>query len=344
MAYSVQKSRLVKVAGVSLVMLLAACSSDSRYKRQVSGDESYLDAAPLAELHAPAGMILPVQNGDYNIPVTNGSGAVGKALDIRPPAQPLALVSGARTQFTGDTATLQVESARNATLWPQVVSVIQSKNYTITQRDDASQTLSTDWIEWSRLDEDQQYRGRYQVSVKPQGYQQAVVVKLLNLEQAGKPVSDAASLQRYSTEMLNTIAAGLDKNATDAANAAQSRNGATFDVQSAADETGLPMLVVRGPFNQVWQRLPATLERVGMKVSDSTRSTGSMTVTYKPLSDSSWEELGARDPGLASGDYKLQVGDLDNRSSLQFIDPKGHTLTQSQNDALVAVFQAAFSK
>ncbi|MCL0274394.1 hypothetical protein M2T36_26190, partial [Escherichia coli] len=25
-------------------------------------------------------------------------------------------------------------------------------------------------------------------------------------------------------------------------------------------------------------------------------------------------------------------------------DPKGHTLTQSQNDALVAVFQAAFNK
>lgn len=47
MAYSVQKSRLAKVAGVSLVLLLAACSSDSRYKRQVSGDEAYLEAAPL---------------------------------------------------------------------------------------------------------------------------------------------------------------------------------------------------------------------------------------------------------------------------------------------------------
>jgi outer membrane protein assembly factor BamC len=44
--------------------------------------------------------------------VTNGSGLVGKALDIRPPAQPLALVSGARTQFTGDTASLMVENAR----------------------------------------------------------------------------------------------------------------------------------------------------------------------------------------------------------------------------------------
>jgi outer membrane protein assembly factor BamC len=47
MAYSVQKSRLAKVAGVSLVLLLAACSSDSRYKRQVSGDEAYLQATPL---------------------------------------------------------------------------------------------------------------------------------------------------------------------------------------------------------------------------------------------------------------------------------------------------------
>ena len=116
MAYSVQKSRLAKVAGVSLVLLLAACSSDSRYKRQVSGDEAYLEAAPLAELHAPAGMILPVTSGDYAIPVTNGSGAVGKALDIRPPAQPLALVSGARTQFTGDTASLLVKNGRRGSL------------------------------------------------------------------------------------------------------------------------------------------------------------------------------------------------------------------------------------
>lgn len=58
-------------------------------------------------------MILPVMCRHYNIPVTNGSGAVGKALDIRPPArQPLALVTGARTQIAGDTSTLLVENGR----------------------------------------------------------------------------------------------------------------------------------------------------------------------------------------------------------------------------------------
>lgn len=344
MAYSIQKSRVAKIAAVSLVMLLAACSSDSFYKRQVSGNEFYLDAAPLAELHAPAGLILPVENGDYNVPVTHGSGLVGKQLDIRPPAQPLALVSGARTQFTGDTATLLLENGRSGSLWPQVVSAVQSQHYPITKRDDAGQTLSTDWVQWNRADEDQQYRGRYQITVQPQDYQQALVVKLVNLEQDGKPVADSASLQRYSAQMLSSIAASLNKTQTARQNAADNRSASQIDVQSAADDSGLPMLVVRAPFNVVWSRLPATLEKMGMKVTDSTRSTGSMAVTYKPLSDSNWQQLGARDPGLRSGDYKLQVGDLDNRSSLQFIDPKEQTLTQSQNDALIAVFQAVFSK
>lgn len=47
MAYSVQKSR-GKGCGCFACFITAACSSDSRYKRQVSGDEAYTEAAPLA--------------------------------------------------------------------------------------------------------------------------------------------------------------------------------------------------------------------------------------------------------------------------------------------------------
>lgn len=65
-----------------------------------------------------------------------------------------------------------------------------------------------------------------------------------------------------------------------------------------------------------------------MKVNDRSRPQGSINVTNKSMSSSGWDALGAKDPELPEGDYKLQVGDLDNRSSLQFIGPKGHTLTQ----------------
>lgn len=343
MAYSVQKSAIAKVVGLSLVMLLAACSSDQRYKRQVSGDESYLKAADISELHAPAGMILPLQNGDFDIPAARSQGAVGKQLDIRPPAQPLALVNGARSQFAGNSGVLLLDNATGA-LWPQVVDVVQARNYPIASRTDGSQTLTTDWVQWNRADEDHQYRGRYQIAVQQQGYQQALSVKLLELQQEGKAVTSPVQLQRYTAQMLNELSAGLDKIETTREDAAAKGSTAQINVQSGADDTGLPNLVVRAPFNVVWERLPAALARVGMSISDRNRPQGSLNVTYKAPSSDTWDQLGAKDPELANGNYKLQVGDLDNRSSLQFLDPKGHALTQSQNDALVAVFQAAFSK
>lgn len=342
MAYSVQKSTVAKVVGLSLVMLLAACSNDQRYKRQVSGDESYLQAADLSDLRAPAGMILPLQNGDFEIPNVSSKGQVGKQLDIRPPAQTLALMNGTRSQFAGNTGTLLVDT-RNA-LWPQVVDVVQAAKFPIADRQDARQSLTTDWVQWNRADEDNQYRGRYQLSVQQQGGQQALTVKLLELQQQDKVVTSPVQIQRYTAQMLNEISTGLDKIETGREDAAASRSPTQIDVQSGADDTGLPNLILRAPFNVVWQRLPATLNRMGMEVTDNNRSQGSLNVTYKAPGSSTFDELGAKDPELKNGDYKLQVGDLDNRSSLQFLDPKGHPLTQSQNDALVAVFQAAFSK
>jgi len=224
------------------------------------------------------------------------------------------------------------------------VSVVQSNNFAIASRNDAGQQLTTDWVQWNRADEDQQYRGRYQISVQSQSYQQQLTVRLLELQQAGKTVTSPVQIQRYTAQMLNEISTGLDKIDTASENAAAGRVSGAIDVQSGADDTGLPMLILRTPYNVAWQRLPEAMKRVGMEVTDTTRSTGSMKVTYKSLSSSDWDSIGAKDPELPDGDYKVQVGDLDNRTSLQFIDPKGHVLTQSQNDALVAVFQAALNK
>ncbi|SFN12876.1 Beta-barrel assembly machine subunit BamC [Candidatus Pantoea varia] len=343
MNYSVKRSTVATVVGLSTLMLLSACSSDQRYKRQVSGDESYLEASQLSELKAPAGMILPVQRGDYDVPRITSQAPTGKQLDIRPPAQPLALMNGTRAQFSNNTGALMIDSNRGS-VWPRVVNVVQSNKFPIASRNDAGQQLTTDWVQWNRADEDQQYRGRYQISVQSQSYQQQLTVRLLELQQDGKTITSPVQIQRYTAQMLNELSTGLDKIDTASENAAAGRVSGAIDVQSGADDTGLPMLILRTPYNVAWQRLPDAMKRVGMEVTDTTRSTGSMKVTYKALSSSDWDSVGAKDPELENGDYKVQVGDLDNRTSLQFIDPKGHVLTQSQNDALVAVFQAALNK
>jgi len=345
MAYLLQKSMVAKVVGASLFMLLAACSSDQRYKRQVNGNDEYLKAPALHALNSPSGMILPVQTGDYEVLAASSKGVVGKGLDVRPPAQPLALLDGSRSQYTGDTAVIQLENNSQAReLWPRIVSVMQSKGYTIASRQDASQTLNTDWVQWSRADEDLQYRGRYQVSLSTKGYQTSLTVKSLGLEQQGQPVAAPALVQRYTVMMLNSVASGLEKLNDEQVNKLASGQTADLSVISGSDDSGLPLLVVRSSYNVVWQHLPAALGKIGMKVKDTSRPLGTISVTYDAPSSGTWEQLGAKDPDLVNGDYKLQVGDLGNRSTLQFTDPKGHTLTQSKNDALVAVFQGAFSQ
>ena len=83
-----------------------------------------------------------------------------------------------------------------------------------------------------------QYQGRYQVSVQPQGYQTAVVVKSLGLKQGDTAITEDSQTQRYAVSVLNDIVSGLDKYQTDQANARANRQVGDIDVQSGADDTG----------------------------------------------------------------------------------------------------------
>ncbi|MDX7987630.1 outer membrane protein assembly factor BamC [Xenorhabdus sp. 12] len=344
MATLLQKSKVMKVAGLSLVVFLAACSSDQRYKRQVNGDESYLETPPLKTLNIPAGMILPLQNGEYNIPSTTSTGAMGKELDIRPPLQALALLTGSRVESSAQSSKLLLDNASEySKLWSQINDLLAKKNYPISKKDDATQTLTTDWITWARADENVPYQARYHVSVDKQGYQTALSVSSDGLKQGAKEVTSPAEIQRYNILMLNELAGGLSLQQEEASLNSTKDTGALV-VQSGSDNTGLPQIIVRAPYKTVWNRLPYVLESVGMQVTDRTRSTGAIDVAYKGLSSSGWKTLGVEEPTVSEGNYKLQVGDLDNRSSLQFISEKGKPLTQSENDQMVAVLEAAFSK
>ncbi|PHM31245.1 outer membrane protein assembly factor BamC [Xenorhabdus innexi] len=344
MATLLQKSKVMKVAGLSLVVLLAACSGDQSHKHQVSGDEAYLDAPPLKILNIPAGMNLPLQNGEYDIPPVGSQGNVGKSVDIRPPLQVVALLAGSRVESNAQSSKLLLENTPEySKLWSQVNSFLTKNSYPVSQKDDAAQTLTTDWIVWPRADENIPYKVRYHISVAQQGYQIALTVSGAGLEQGDKVINDPLEIQRYNTLMLNALTEYLNEQ-KEISSHNNTQNIGALSVQSGSDNTGLPQIIVRAPYNVTWNKLPYALESIGMQVNDRTLSTGAIAVTYKGLSSSDWKALGVETPTISEGNYKLQVGDLDNRSSLQFISEKGKPLTQSENDQMVAVLQAAFSK
>nr|WP_314263655.1 outer membrane protein assembly factor BamC [uncultured Moellerella sp.] len=345
MATLLQKSKVMKVAGLSLVVLLAACSSDQRYKRQVSGDENYLATTPLQVLTIPQGITLPAPNGEYEIPKVNSMGAVGKELDIRPPVQTISLLSGSRTENSVNSSRLLLDNTpENSVLWSQLNTIIDKKGIKVAEKNEATQTIVTDWVVWSRADEDVPYQSRHRLKIEPQGNLIVLTVTNEGFKLGEVEVTDAEEIQRYNKHLLNELMDGLY---TLRDTSSKSNIGGAFgviDVQSGSDTSGLPSIVVRAPFDVAWERLPVALESIGMKVGDRTRSSGLINVTYKGMSSSAWQTLGINDPTVPEGDYKLQVGDLNNRSSLQFINSKGVSLTQKQNDELVSALKAAFSK
>lgn len=343
MVQSLQTSNVVKMAGLSLLLMLAGCFNGAGYKRQASGDEDYLKSPTLHPLNSPPGMTLPAQNDDYQIPSVPTTGLVGKALDIRPPVQALALLSGSRVESSGDTAQLYLPGSESSALWKQIVKIIDSNGYKTTEREDAKQTLTTDWIIWKRADEDKPIAARYQISLQQEGYQNRLSSKLLALKQGDQPSTAPPDVQRYSLQMLNTLSEQLEK-IRNVAQATDNQNSGHLDVQSGSDDTGLPVLIVRTSYNVLWERLPAGLKTLGMEIKDRNRSQGWMNIKYKAPGAKVWQQLGVTDPKLPEGEYKLQLGDLENRSSLQFIHAKGQVLIPSQNDALVTVVEAALNQ
>lgn len=337
---------LQKVALISLATLLAACSTDNNDKRQLNGDDSYLKAPPPQELKAPAGMIIPVQFADYNIPLLTTKGSVGKELDIRPPTLALALITGSRVQvMDANKVGLLVDSnAKNQNLWSQVLKVIQDNGYSVTSSQETS--LTTDWISWPRKDEDTPYQGRYSIELQPQGYQSTLSVTTTELRHNGEVVTDAKQLNRYTVMMLNRLSYSIGQlqNSKTDTRSVEVDKVSSFTVQNATDETGLAMMVVRTPYTGVWNSLPAALTSIGMESGSRNRSQGTVVVKYKVLSESKLEALGVIDPKLKNGEYTLQVGDLNNRTSLQFRDSKGQPIDETTNNALVPLMEAALNQ
>lgn len=335
---------LQKVAIVSLAVLLTACSTDQASKREALGDDDYLKTPALSDLKVPAGMVLPLTYGDFVIPKATTTGALGKAVDIRPPEQVIQLLAGARVQVVGNTGSIILEnSSKNQNLWAQVEQVLAKDGQQILSQE--NQVLITEWINWPRLDEKVPYRARYEISLKQVSYQQVLTVRLGDLRHVkDATVTNPDEISRYTIMMVNSLIAGLNQLQNSTQIIADNTDNATLLVQSATDDTGLPMLIVRGAYNTVWSRLPAALESVGITSSDGNRSQGTLSLKYKGLNRKGYEALGITDPQLKSSDYLLQVGDLDNRTSLQFRDSKGKPLSEEENTALLEVMQAAFSQ
>ncbi|MGP1956806.1 MAG: outer membrane protein assembly factor BamC [Arsenophonus sp. NC-PE1-MAG3] len=345
MATLLHKSKLIKLAVLSFSVLLITCTSNQRYKRQVNSDELYLNIPPLKKLTIPKGISLPLQNDEYHIPSVNKNGDVGKALDIRPPIQILLLLSNTHAENSLIASRLFLSNtAENSAIWPQINDILQQKMIKVKQKNDLDQSLITDWITWPRRDEDIPIQTRQKTQLDQQNNQIIITVTNEGIKQGEKNIIDPVEIQRYNVLMLNQLIESINKLRNTRTSSSIKDHYAIIDVQTSNDSSGLPQIIVHAPYDIIWDKLPSILENIGMRVNDRDNSTGSINITYNGMSYSDWQLIDIDNSTIAKGDYKLQVGDMNNHTSLQFMTGKGTTLTQKQNNEMITILKAILNK
>ncbi|MGP1955164.1 MAG: outer membrane protein assembly factor BamC, partial [Arsenophonus sp. NC-QC1-MAG3] len=155
---------------------------------------------------------LPLKNDEYDIPSVNKNGAVGKALDIRPPIQILSLLSDTHTENSLTMSRLFLtNTAENSALWPQINTIFQQKMIKLSQKNDIDQFLITDWITWPRGDEDIPIQTRQKIQLDRKNNKIIITVTNEGIRQDEKNIIDPIEIQRYNVLMLNELIVSINK-------------------------------------------------------------------------------------------------------------------------------------
>ncbi len=329
--------------GLSLVtvMILAACSS-AESRRQASDDFNYLKTPKLSTWTS-----LPDQHTEfsknYNIPQGEFNGALGEGVDIRPPKQLLALIPGLRFQ----------RDKENVYVWMPSTELAQgfadNLNKTVTQGDlptksKSDYVIETDWINWNNDENADIGKGRVSISPQKTAANYGFLVELVEWQtgKEGMVFVESEMKKDFVTQITNRLLLSYDNHVRDEARLRALNETQKIAVSLGKDRSGLSVIIAREPFDAVWTRLPSVLDTLGFSIEDRNSSQGVFNVEYKAPNKAFWSELGMEPLALSEKKFDVQLGDLRNRTSINFITSKGKPVSDGEltqlNEAIKRVF------
>ncbi len=317
--------------GLSLIaaLMLAACSS-AESRRQASDDFNYLQTPKLSTWTS-----LPDQNTEfskkYNIPQGEFKGALGEGVDIRPPKQLLAIIPGLRFQ----------REKENVYVWMPSTELAQgfadSLNKMVTQGDFPTKSktdyvIESDWINWDNDEKTDIGKGRVSISPQKTASNYGFLVELVEWQTGnqGEVFAESELKKEFVTQITNRLLLTYDQHIRDEARIRALNETKKFAVSLGKDRSGLSVIIAREPFDLIWTRLPAVLETLGFSIEDRNSSQGVFNVEYKAPNNAFWSELGMQPLALSEKKFDVQLGDLRNRTSINFITSKGKPVPEGE--------------
>lgn len=337
------KSVVKNGLGLLIVASLAACSN-TESRRQASDDFKYLDTPVLSPWNSLADQQAET-SARYEIPRGDFQGELGEGVDIRPPQQLLALLPGLRFQRDDKNVFVWMPSHEMAQQFASTLNkMVKSGDLPVRSKTDYA--IDTNWIHWNNAEEVELAKGR--INITPQknaanvGFKIELVDWMAGTDSQG---TDPVRLKKdYLTQMTNRLLQHHDQEVRAKARQQALDLVKNIPISLGKDRSGLSVIIARAPFNVMWERLPLTLESMGFSIEDRNRSQGTFEVHYSSPGDDYWSALDILPLDLNVKKFNVQLGDLRNRTSINFTNLKGKPVSEDELSQLSDALKRAIEK
>lgn len=329
---------------LACVVLVSACSSNS--KREANRDFDYLQAKEIAPLVIAPGLDTPEYNKRYVVPAlakTTGDYVLGTEVDVRPPAQILALSSLVNADDSAEIPTVWFNSKSSqdnvsTQVWALLTDFFTEKNITLRVTDSANRLAETQWFDHGEVfgkfkeQTEAELQQRYSFQLVKGRSQRTVGLQVKLLEHGEKVddsintiVLDEKEQRRYSVQMLNLVNIYYEAQRLEEA-AQKLKAEQALNITIGSDENAYPEVLLDIEFAKTWAVLPDILEKLGMTLDEEDKIAGKMTFEYDAPDADYWTDNNITAVALEEDDYTVQIGETKGLSSLTFYDDKKQPL------------------
>ncbi len=302
-------------------------------------------------LKVPENLSKPYQDATYSMQAARYEAPDSSAY-VRSPAQVLALAEGSWVE-EGDTEA-RVHFDKNdgiedleAFIWQSLNDLLAQHNVSSTKLNDSQ--LQSDWYAltkqidgWFWEEEKKVSRQKFMFTLEAEEHKRTVAVsaKLTDFEAAGKPLTNLMQ-QQLEVGALNAFIAQFDYNYRNLALELNKKRG-IVSLEMGFDDKGNAAFVTEQRTEDVFERFPTFLERVGFTIDEIEQDRGLIFATYNEPDSSVWDSIWGDDVGkipLEVGQYQMIVSDLgESGTSITWLDGEGETLEPGTlNDLLMKI-------
>lgn len=307
----------------AMMTSLVGCS-DGRSRSQASDGFQYLETNALSEWRS-----LPEQktefSGVYQIPSREFKGAIGPDLDIRPPQQVFELIPGMRYQRTPEAITVWMTGKEDAArLSKAIESLVSDGDLPALVMEEKG--VETDWVKWSFEDDSPRIETRHSLRAMKDKDRFGFQIKMQGFKEEGIEMAEPFPprlTKRYNALMSNMITTRYDVQLREEARLRAQNQINNISVSLGRDRSALPVIIARAPYEIFWERLPSILTFMGFTIEDRNHSQGLVTLSYQAHDSDFWEKMGVEPLSFKRSNYKIQLGDLGNRTSLNVTEKDG---------------------